>query len=285
MRFISYRAGGSLSVGVMDGEASFAPVVAPAGEGSAMVRLLHAGLLDEAGAAALATETRVAIDAVTRLPVVPDPQAIWCAAGTYRAHLAEGGHKETSEPPWFLRVRESMCAAGDAIVRPQVSERLDFEGELAVIIGRSARHVAEARAMEHVAGFTCFNDGSIRDWQVHSTQITPGKNFASTGALGPWIVTRDAFGDPYSKRLETRLNGKVVQSASIGELMFTIERMIAYLSTICTLRPGDVIATGTCAGVGNRRTPQLFMKPGDRVEVTIDGIGTLSNPIEQEIDQ
>lgn len=282
MKFISYGKNPSASLGVLDDSGMVAPVAAPDGQGSAIVRLLTAGTLENAGNAALAGSQRIALGSISQLPVIPDPQAIWCAAGTYRAHLAEGGHKETNEPPWFLRVRESMCAAGDPIIRPHVSDRLDFEGELAVVIGRDARHVTEDQAMDHVAGFTCFNDGSVRDWQVHSTQITPGKNFASTGALGPWLVTRDAFGDPYSKRLETRLNGEVVQSASIGELMFTIERMIAYLSTVCTLRPGDVIATGTCAGVGNRRTPQLFMKPGDRVEVTIDGIGTLFNPIEQE---
>ncbi len=284
MRFISYRAGHEKAAGVMDGDDRFAPVAAPAGEGSALRRLLAADALRAAGAAALARPDRIALDAVALLPLIPDPAAIWCAAGTYRAHLAEGGHKETSEPPWFLRVAESLCAAGDPIVRPNVSNRLDFEGELAVIIGKRARHVSEADAMAHVAGFTCFNDGSIRDWQVHSTQITPGKNFASTGALGPWLVTPDAFGDPYEKRLETRLNGAVVQSASIGELMFTIERMIAYLSTICPLLPGDVIATGTCAGVGNRRTPQLFMQPGDRIEVEIEGLGILANPIVQESD-
>jgi len=185
-------------------------------------------------------------------------------------------------PPWFLRVGGSLCAAEAPIVRPFVSERLDYEGELAVVIGKAGRHIAEESAIDHVAGFTCFNDASVRDWQRHTSQIGPGKNFASTGAVGPWMVTPSAFGDPYSKTLETRLNGEVVQSTSIGELLFSIERMIAYLSTICALRPGDLIATGTCSGVGNRRNPQLFMKPGDRVEVSIQGIGTLSNPIIQE---
>jgi 2-keto-4-pentenoate hydratase/2-oxohepta-3-ene-1,7-dioic acid hydratase in catechol pathway len=170
-------------------------------------------------------------------------------------------------------------------VRPFVSERLDYEGELAVVIGRRGRHIAEADAMSYVAGFTCFNDASVRDWQFHTTQITSGKNFSETGALGPWLVTPDEFGNPYEQRLQTKLNGVIVQSAQVGELMFTIERMIAYLSTICALNPGDVVATGTCAGVGNRRQPQLFMKPGDLVEVSISGIGSLVNPIVQEIQQ
>lgn len=285
MKYISYRSNGMAAVGVMDGEASFAPVaLATSAETSALRRLLQDGgdALACAASEALGRAERRALSEVELLPVMPDPHAIWCAAGTFRAHIQEGGHKETTVPPWFLRVRASLCAPGAPIIRPRVSERLDFEGELAVVIGRGGRHIAEADAMAHFAGFTCFNDASVRDWQTHSTQVTAGKNFASTGAMGPWLVTPDEFGDPYSRRLETRLNDEVVQSAPFSELLFSIENMIAYISTISPLLPGDVIATGTCAGVGNRRTPQLFMKPGDTVQVTIEGIGTLSNPIEQE---
>ena len=284
MRLISYRHQGVAAAGAVDSDERIAPILSESDGISPMRRLLEQGTESVRAAAdtALSAPYRHALDDVEILPLVPDPRAIWCAAGTYRAHLQEGGHKETTEPPWFLRVSESLCGAGAAIVRPFVSERLDYEGELALVIGRRARHISESQAMGYVAGFTCFNDASVRDWQVHSTQIGPGKNFASTGAVGPWLVTPDSFGNPYEKQLQTRLNGEVVQSASIGELMFTIEHMIAYLSTICALLPGDIIGTGTCAGVGNRRTPQLFMKPGDTVEVSIDRIGVLANPIVQE---
>lgn len=279
MRIMSFEAAGTRHAGVVEGDGVTVLASAPAGARSPIHSLLGRSPRE---LAEIPWGQRFALDEVTMLPLVPDPHAIWCAAGTYRAHLKEGGHKETSEPPWFLRVASSLCAPGAPILRPRVSDRLDFEGELAVVIGTLTRHATEADAMRSVAGFSCFNDGSVRDWQVHSTQITAGKNFANTGAFGPWLVTPDEFGDPYEKRLQTRLNGEVVQSALIGELMFPIARMISYLSTIGPLLPGDVIATGTCAGVGNRRTPQLFMKPGDVVEVEIDGIGILRNPIEQE---
>lgn len=279
MKLMSFEAHGKSYAGIVT-EGRVSALASAALEGRSPIHSLIGHSPEQL--AVLPQSQSFALSEVTALPLVPDPHAIWCAAGTYRAHLKEGGHKETSEPPWFLRVPSSLCAGGAPMIKPRVSDRLDFEGELAVVIGTLARHVAETDAMSHVAGFSCFNDGSIRDWQAHSTQITAGKNFEKTGAFGPWLVTPDEFGDPYEKRLQTRLNGEVVQSALIGELMFSIAHMIAYLSTIGPLFPGDVIATGTCAGVGNRRTPQLFMKPGDVVEVEIEGIGTLRNPIEME---
>ena len=279
MRIATFEADGERHAGVVEGDT--VTMLASAGpEARSPIHQLI-GLSPEQ-IAARPRGRGFALDAVRLLPPVPDPHAIWCAAGTYRAHLKEGGHKETTEPPWFLRTPGSLCAPGARILKPRVSDRLDFEGELVAVIGTRARHVAEEDAMRHIAGFSCFNDGSIRDWQVHSTQITAGKNFAETGSFGPWLVTPDEFGDPYAKRLQTRLNGEIVQSALIGELMFTIAHMITYLSTIGPLLPGDVIATGTCAGVGNRRTPQLFMKHGDTVEVEIEGIGVLRNRIQEE---
>lgn len=279
MRLMSFEVAGERFAGVVEGDT--VAVLADAGpQGRSPIHALIGLSVDRLQASPRGR--RFALDEVAFLPLVPDPHAIWCAAGTYRAHLKEGGHKETAEPPWFLRVPSSLCAADAPMIKPRVSDRFDFEGELAVVIGTRARHVAESDAMAHIAGYCCFNDGSVRDWQVHSTQITAGKNFAGTGALGPWLVTPDEFGDPYAKRLRTRLNGQVVQSALIGEMMWTIAHMIAYLSTIGPLLPGDVIATGTCAGVGNRRTPQLFMRDGDVVEVEIDGIGVLRNPISEE---
>jgi 2-keto-4-pentenoate hydratase/2-oxohepta-3-ene-1,7-dioic acid hydratase in catechol pathway len=194
--------------------------------------------------------------------------------------LAAGMDRELSEePPIFLRVWRSQVAHGQPIICPKVSGTLDWEGELAVIIGKEGRNISEANAFEHVAGYSCYNDGSIREWQFHAKQIASGKNFESTGGFGPWMVTADEIQPNQQLKLVTRLNGEVVQSSDTGQLIFSIAKLISYASTIFTLVPGDVIATGTPAGVGWSRKPQRFMKPGDVCEVEIEGIGTLVNPI------
>ena len=229
-----------------------------------------------------------AIDAkladITFLPVIPRPEKIICAVRNYMDHhqevLAAGMHRELSEqPPIFLRVWRSQCAHNQPIVRPNVSESLDWEGELAVIIGKGGRDIPEDQAFEHVAGYACYNDGSVREWQFHAKQIASGKNFESTGGFGPWMVTADEIAPNRQLKLEVRLNGEVVQSSHTGHMIFSIPKLINYASTIFTLVPGDVIATGTPAGVGWSRKPPKFMKPGDVCEVEIEGIGTLRNPI------
>jgi 2-keto-4-pentenoate hydratase/2-oxohepta-3-ene-1,7-dioic acid hydratase in catechol pathway len=224
---------------------------------------------------------------ITFLPVIPRPEKIVCAVRNYMDHhqevLAAGMQRELSqEPPIFLRVWRSQCAHGAPIVRPRVSESLDWEGELAVIIGKPGRDIAEADAFDHVAGYACYNDGSVREWQFHAKQIASGKNFESTGGFGPWMVTADEIEPGRPLKLETRLNGEVVQSSHTGHMIFSIPKLISYASTIFTLVPGDVIATGTPAGVGWSRKPQRFMKPGDVCEVEIEGIGVLRNPIVQQ---
>ncbi|VTU31072.1 Ureidoglycolate lyase [Variovorax sp. PBL-H6] len=221
------------------------------------------------------------------LPVIPRPEKVVCAVRNYMDHhqevLAAGMQRELSEqPPIFLRVWRSQCAHNAPIVRPHVSESLDWEGELAVIIGKSGRNIAEADAFDHVAGYSCYNDGSVREWQFHAKQIASGKNFESTGGFGPWMVTADEIEPGRALKLETRLNGEVVQSSHTGHMIFSVPKLIAYASTIFTLVPGDVIATGTPAGVGWSRKPQRFMKPGDVCEVEIEGIGVLRNPIVQQ---
>jgi len=194
--------------------------------------------------------------------------------------LAAGMQRELSEePPIFLRVWRSQVAHGQPIVCPKVSASLDWEGELAVIIGKEGRNIAEADAFDHVAGYSCYNDGSIREWQFHAKQIASGKNFESTGGFGPWMVTADEIAPNQQLKLVTRLNGEVVQSSHTGHMIFSIAKLISYASAIFTLVPGDVIATGTPAGVGWSRKPAWFMKPGDVCEVEIEGIGTLVNPI------
>ncbi|PIF25984.1 2-keto-4-pentenoate hydratase/2-oxohepta-3-ene-1,7-dioic acid hydratase in catechol pathway [Acidovorax sp. 56] len=221
---------------------------------------------------------------VTFLPVIPRPEKIVCAVRNYMDHhqevLAAGMQRELSEqPPIFLRVWRSQIPHQGPIVRPRVSESLDWEGELAVVIGKEGRDISEADAWAHIAGYSCYNDASVREWQFHAKQIASGKNFESTGAFGPWMVTADEITPGRELKLETRLNGVVVQSSHTGHMIFSIPRLIAYASTIFTLVPGDVVITGTPAGVGWSKKPPQFMKPGDVVEVEIEAIGVLRNPV------
>ena len=221
---------------------------------------------------------------ITFLPVIPRPEKIVCAVRNYMDHhqevIAAGMQRELSEfPPIFLRVWRSQVAHGQPIVRPRVSESLDWEGELAVIIGKGGRDIAEVDVASHIAGYSCYNDGSVREWQFHAKQIASGKNFEATGGFGPWMVTADEISPDRQLKLQTRLNGEVVQDSHTGHMIFSVARLISYASTIFTLVPGDVIVTGTPAGVGWSRKPPRFMKPGDVVEVEIEGVGVLRNPI------
>ena len=218
------------------------------------------------------------------LPVIPRPEKIVCAVRNYMDHhqevIAAGMQRELSEePPIFLRVWRSQVGHEQPVVKPRVSDTLDWEGELAVVIGRPGRDIPAERAWEHVAGYSIYNDVSVREWQFHAKQIASGKNFEGTGPFGPWMVTADEIAPGRELRLQTRLNGETVQDSHTGHMIFSVPRLIAYASTIFTLMPGDVIATGTPAGVGWSRKPQRFMKAGDVVEVEIEGIGTLRNPV------
>jgi 2-keto-4-pentenoate hydratase/2-oxohepta-3-ene-1,7-dioic acid hydratase in catechol pathway len=224
---------------------------------------------------------------ITYLPVIPRPEKIVCAVRNYLDHhneaVAFGMKREITEfPPIFLRVWRSQVAHNAPVVRPKVSDNLDWEGELAVVIGKGGRHIPEAAAFDHVAGYSIYNDVSVRDWQRHAQQIASGKNFVGTGPFGPWLVTPDEIGDPTKLKLETRVNGKVEQKSDTSMLIFSIPRLINYCSTIFDLVPGDVIATGTPAGVGFTRKPPVFLKPGDVVEVEIENIGVLRNPVVDE---
>lgn len=223
-----------------------------------------------------------ALDAVELLPPVPDPARILCIGLNYAAHRDETGRPPTEHPTVFVRFPSSLVGHGQPIVVPTESPSHDWEGELAVVIGREGRRIPEAEAFDHVAGYSCFNDGSIRDYQHHTSQFTAGKNFDRSGSFGPWVVTADAAPDPTALRLVTRVDGEVVQDATTDLLLFPIPRLIAYLSTFTTLEPGDVIATGTPAGVGFRRDPPRFLRPGSVVEVEVGGVGTLVNPVVDE---
>ncbi len=243
--------------------------------------VLAADALEELANAALRAPV-LAFDTVELLPPIPAPPRIFCIGINYKAHREETGRSEVAHPTVFVRFASSLVGAGAPIERPSASEAFDYEGELAVIIGRAGRHIAAADALGHVAGYSCFNDGSIRDWQRHSSQFTAGKNFDRSGAFGPWIVTADEIPDPRRLTLTTRLSGEVVQQSGTDLLIFDIPTLIEYLSTFSALCPGDVIATGTPGGVGMARDPQRWMVPGETVEVHITGIGVLHNVVIQE---
>lgn len=216
------------------------------------------------------------------LPVIPNPGKIFCIGVNYADHQKEMGRGGSDHPTIFLRFTDTLIAHGEAAWVPKVSTHVDYECELAVIIGKGGRHIDAAHALDHVAGYTCFNDISIRDFQRHTTQFTAGKNFPRTGALGPWMVTKDEIPDPHVLGIRTRLNGVTMQDAKTDQLIYGVPELIAYLSSFTPLSPGDIIATGTPAGVGAARTPPVFMKAGDVVEVEIDGIGVLRNALEMD---
>lgn len=240
---------------------------------------LQAEALDELRTAAAGQKPDLPLDAVTFLPVIPRPGKIICIGMNYRDKRAEWAHdKET--PNLFIRFPDSQVGHGQPIVKPRVSDQLDFEGELALIVGKAGRHIPQARALAHLAGYACYLDGSVRDWQQHS--VAAGKNFPSTGGFGPWMVTTDEIPDPTRMTLITRLNGREMQRATTDQLIFSIPFILNYVSAFTPLAPGDVISTGSPAGVGARRDPPVWMKPGEVVEVQIDPIGTLRHPIAAE---
>jgi 2-keto-4-pentenoate hydratase/2-oxohepta-3-ene-1,7-dioic acid hydratase in catechol pathway len=216
----------------------------------------------------------------TYLPLIPNPSKILCVGLNYHDHLAETGRKQAGYPTLFTRFADTLTAHNAPMLLPAESSDFDYEGELAVIIGKHGRHVPEDQALSIVAGYSVFNDGSIRDWQRHTNQFTPGKNFPATAAFGPTLVTKDEAGSLAEKSVQTHLNGQLVQDAHLGDMIFSIAKVIAYITTFTALNPGDVIATGTPGGVGFTRQPPLFLKAGDTVSVTIQGIGTLTNPIQ-----
>jgi 2-keto-4-pentenoate hydratase/2-oxohepta-3-ene-1,7-dioic acid hydratase in catechol pathway len=214
------------------------------------------------------------------LPAIPNPDKILCAGINYRSHAAETGRELPKQPSMFIRLANTLTGHDGEMIRPSVSQHFDFEGEFALVIGRAGRHIPAERALEHVAGYTCFVDGSVRDYQKFS--VTSGKNFPSTGPLGPWIVTADEIPDPSRLTLTTRLNGQEVQKSGTDLLIYSVPQIIAFCSDFTPLAPGDVIATGTPDGVGHRRNPPLWMKPGDVLEVEISGIGTLRSRVVDE---
>lgn len=278
MKWLSFIAReGRPSYGVLDGD-SVLDLGALRGAAPDLKTALARGELQ-----ANAGAERRRLQDLVLLPPIPNPGKILCVGHNYEEHRKETGRAKADFPSIFTRFADTLIAHEAPLLLPRASSQLDFEGELAVVIGSGGRAIAEADAFEHVAGYACFNDASLRDWQWHTTQFIPGKNFPGTGAFGPFLVSRDEV-EPSSLRVTTRLNGNVMQDQPVSEMLFPIPKLIAYISRFTPLSPGDVIATGTPGGVGAKRQPPVWMKAGDRVEVSIGPVGTLSNVVAAEVE-
>lgn len=287
MRLIAFEDGGREGLGVRLGS-EVVDIGRLGGDAPAsMPALLARGpefLAELAGRAQRAgAEARRPLEGLKLLPPVPRPGKTICIGLNYALHAKEGGNPIPDYPALFLRGPTSLTAHNQPMIRPRASTKLDYEAELAFVIGRRARHVSEADALGYIAGYSCFNEGSVRDYQRKSTQWTAGKNFDRTGAFGPELVTADELPPGADGlRICTRLNGETMQDSTTADMIFRVARLVAILSEAMTLEPGDVVATGTPSGVGYARTPPRFLTPGDVVEVEIEGIGVLRNTVEDE---
>lgn len=276
MKFASFLHAGTAGWGALDG----AGVRDLGGTAPSLRAALAAGLLPHAAAAGAPL---LPLSGLTLLPPVPDTGRIFCIGLNYVAHREETGRNPTDHPVIFVRFASSVVGHSQPVQLPHESSAYDFEGELAVVIGKAGRRIPESKALAHVAGYACFMDGSIRDWQSHTHQYTPGKNFDRSGAFGPYLVGADEIRDPNGGlKLETRLNGKVMQATTTDNMIFSVPALIAYISSFTRLEPGDVIATGTPGGVGFKRTPPVFMRAGDGIEVEIERVGLLANSVQAD---
>jgi 2-keto-4-pentenoate hydratase/2-oxohepta-3-ene-1,7-dioic acid hydratase in catechol pathway len=280
MSIMSFELNGQPSYGVWESESVWLQVPAAfQAQYPDLKSVISAGKLDELDALTRKQGHKLQQGEARLLPVIPNPGKIFCVGLNYKSHVAETKRSDSEYPSIFTRFADTLSAHGAALPRPRETQRFDFEGEMAVIIGKGGRNISQAQAFEHIAGYACFNDATARDWQRHTHQWTPGKNFPLTGPFGPFMATRQEIPDVNQLTLETRLNGAVMQHASVADLIFTLPVIIEYLSGFTPLSPGDVIATGTPGGVGDRREPPVYMKAGDLVEVEITGLGTLRNRV------
>lgn len=292
MKLISYSIAGRSSFGALVGDAvidlpTFLKHTHPQAAFADLRALLTAGGIGIARDALLAgakvsAAATYRVDQIRFEPVIPNPSKILCIGLNYEDHRLETARPPSTHPTVFTRFADTQVGHGGCIIKPRHSDKVDYEAELAVIIGKAGRDIAEADANDHIAGFACFNDVSIRDFQGHTSQFTPGKNFPATAGFGPALVTPDELGPIGPQRIQSRLNGEVMQDAVLGNMIFPIRRLIAYISQWTALAPGDVIATGTPGGVGMKRVPPVYMKDGDEIVVEIDGVGLLRNVVSNE---
>jgi 2-keto-4-pentenoate hydratase/2-oxohepta-3-ene-1,7-dioic acid hydratase in catechol pathway len=291
MKLMMFEKGSGTALGVVDADSVIDLAAADASLPKGLAALIAAGAVDRGGALANVRAAAGRAPASAKLPLaavqaalpIARPPKIVCVGLNYALHAKEGGHPIPTYPSLFLRVPTSLTAPGAPVIRPKCSVQLDYECELTIVIGKGGRHIPEDKALDHVFGYTLFNDVSVRDYQRKTTQWTAGKNFDSTGPLGPWVVTADELPPGASGlRIQTRVNGEIMQDSNTSDMIFSSARIIAILSEIMTLEPGDLIATGTPSGVAHARKPPAWMKAGDTVEVELEGVGVLANPIVDE---
>ncbi len=280
MSFVSFEIAGQETYGLWKDEGNWIQVPdAFQAQYPDLKSVIAANQLDALDLAICQNGKAVTSSQARLLPVIPNPGKIFCIGLNYKTHVAETKRADSEHPAIFTRFADSLNAHNALLPHPKETTRFDFEGELAVIVGKGGRNITQAQAFEHIAGYACFNDGTARDWQRHTHQWIPGKNFPLTGPLGPFMATRQEIPDVNQLTLESRLNGEVMQHASVADLIYTLPVIIEYLSGFTNLSPGDVIATGTPGGVGDRRDPPVYMKAGDVIEVEITGLGTLRNVV------
>ena len=286
MRLITFSHNGQEQIGVRNGD-NIMPVarLSPNFASNIISLLRHEQLSELITTAQEFDGSGIPLDEIHYLPLLPRPGKIVCIGRNYAAHAAEGGAETPSYPEIFFRGATSLVAHQAPIIRPKCSDKLDFEGEFAFVVGKTCRHATLENSLEHIAGYTLFNDATIRDYQRFSTQWTIGKNFDGTGAFGPELVTRDELPDGLQGlSLVTRLNGQEMQNGRINDLVFPVRQLIVLLSECMTLEPGDVVVTGTPSGVGFARKPPVWMKAGDEIEVEVAGLGRLRNYVQNEKD-
>jgi 2-keto-4-pentenoate hydratase/2-oxohepta-3-ene-1,7-dioic acid hydratase in catechol pathway len=279
MKFLSYEYRGKAGFGAVKGDGVVDLAGRLAGRYATLKDLLAGGAMAEAQKEVDASSADVPLNRIDYLPPITNPGKIVCIGINYSEHAAEGNAKVPEKPLIFTRFAESVVGHRQPLVRPYESDQFDYEVELCAVIGKVARRVAAADALSTVAGYTVFNDGSIRDWQRHTSHFTPGKNFFRSGSAGPWLVTADEIPDPQRLRLSTTINGTVLQNGTTAQMVYGVASLIEYISTFTALYPGDLIATGTPSGVGFARKPPVYMKPGDDVVFEIEKIGVLRNTV------
>ena len=283
MKLLSFEHAGQTRFGIVQGDGVIDLVKAMGGRYPSLRALLAAQALAEVRGAIAGRSPDVALSEIQFLPVITDPGKIWCCGLNYVEHVRETQREVTEQPTFFMRVADSQVGHNQPMMRPAESVQLDFEAEIAVIIGKPGRRIAEQDVGAHIAGYACYNDGSVRDWQRHPSQWIPGKNFWRTGGFGPWMVTADEIPFGTEMTLTAHLNGQEMQRATTSMMIHSIARQIAYVSKVAPLQAGDVIVTGTPGGVGARRTPPIWMKAGDVIEIGIDKVGVLRNTIADDV--
>ena len=278
MRWLSFERDGATSFGYITSDGQGVVDVGARTDYQGILDAIEADALG--GLAAQCGDTAdLALAGITYAPTIPNPRKILCVGLNYKAHQEETGRGGEGVPTIFVRFAKAQVAHDQPMITPRESNSLDFEGEIAMIIGKPGRRISQADALDHVVGFGIYNDGSVREYQRHTSQFTPGKNFAATGGFGPWMMTKDEIGDLDQMEITTRLNGEVMQNAKAELLVHGFAELIEFCSTFVELEPGDVIVTGTPGGVGAARTPPVFMQDGDTIEIEVKPIGTLVNPV------